>query len=115
MFENDQWIHVNTPEDLRPILNEPMQMYTVLSKFGRILCVYPAFVRFHPNGNIKEMGFHSCCSGTQGCIYSECTPILAYKPINIDQDLLDTVNSTKKGQNSVLSRAYSQKYPCRRL
>lgn len=106
-MQPDQWTYVNTSEDFRPILDAPNQMYIVLSKFGKIVCAYPSYVFFDENDKIKQVWFKSCC-GVQGNIYSDCTPVLAYKSVGLTEDLLDIVNSTKKGQASVLSRAYSQ-------
>lgn len=111
-MENKQdWTYVNTLNDFKPLLNCPDQFWIVLSRFGKILCAKPYDVSFDDNGDITDISFASCCSGPQGDMYSSCTQIIAYKPINITQDLLDIVNSTKKGQNSILGKTYSQRYP----
>lgn len=100
------WVRVNDPNDFQPMFQKEKRFYVLISKHGLIRCAYPYRVSRDSNGDIKEVTFDSC-SGSNGMIFTSCTDIIAYKEIEIPDDIVEAVTDHKKGLNSYLGQMYT--------
>lgn len=106
---NNDWIEITDVNDFLPLVSNPVtQMYLILSQNGILKIGYPYSYEEDDNGNITSITFDCWASGGR-LVISNITTIIAIKPIDIPQPLLNQIKNNKRGKNSYVDLVYSHK------